>query len=186
MLTLFSATTWVTSDSSRFGRRPPAGSISGRSAGPAFPFDFDHPGRLALAHDCLTVAQVDSDALASGDESDDRVTRNRVAALAEADQQVPYPLTELRPGAPDSAAGPWAGVPAGHRRPRRASKRPAARYRPVADRGVEIIQVVETCTPSQSRGSDPGRRHRDWSGQAPQLLSSESRRGRCSRRAPGA
>jgi len=94
-----------------------------------FPFDFDHPGRLALAHDCLTVAQVDSDALP-------RVMNpmigspNRVAAL-------PKRISRSLPLDPNSA---WrAGLGGGRGRECQLGivdtpslERPAARLCPVA------------------------------------------------------
>ena len=63
------------------------------------PLDVDEPRDLALVHDRRAGLEVDGHALAAGDEADDRIARDRVAALREPDQQVADALD------PD-AAGP--------------------------------------------------------------------------------
>ena len=50
------------------------------------PFDLDQAPELALVDDRRAGLQVDRDALAARDEADDRVARDRVAALREADR----------------------------------------------------------------------------------------------------
>ena len=63
------------------------------------PLDVDEPADLALVEHGRARLEMDGHALAAGDEADDRVARDRVAALGEADEQVADALD------PD-AAGP--------------------------------------------------------------------------------
>ena len=121
MLTLFSATTWVMS-------REQAGPVVGLDPDRdrvglgrlGLPLDLDEAADLALVDDGRAGLEVDRHALAAGDEPDDRVARDRVAALGEADEQVADALD------PD-AAGPGdllgrrdrSGACSGRRRRRR-------------------------------------------------------------------
>src|SRR5205085_11153885 len=52
------------------------------------PLDVDQPRDLALVEDRRTRAEMHGDPLAAGDEPDDRITGDRVAALREPDEQV--------------------------------------------------------------------------------------------------
>src|SRR6185369_18057907 len=52
------------------------------------PLDLDQAGDLPLVQHGGTGPEMDRHALAPGDEPDDRVARDRVAALREADEQV--------------------------------------------------------------------------------------------------
>ena len=67
--------------------------------GRRLPLDVDQASDLALAENRRAGAHVDGDPLATGDEPDDRVARDRLAALPEPDQEVPHPLDANAAGA---------------------------------------------------------------------------------------
>src|ERR1035437_3494248 len=108
------------------------------------PLDFDYPRLFALPDHGLAAAQVNGHALPAGDEADDRIARDGVAALPETNQQVPNSLC------PDPALMRWA-----RRRGRRRQGQlgvvndAQAAYDllgadcPIADRGEEVVDVVE-------------------------------------------
>src|SRR3990172_3972064 len=63
-----------------------------RLGGSRFPFDLDETVDLPLVHHGRARAKVDRDTFAPGDEADDRVARDGVAALGEAAEEVPDAL----------------------------------------------------------------------------------------------
>jgi hypothetical protein len=113
---------------------------------------------------------MDGDALAAGDEADDRIARDRVAALPEPDQKVPYPLD------PDAALA-RIGWAAGRRRQGKLGVVRDTQLADdllradgaVADRGVEVVQVLVLVDPGDLQDSLLADGPEARSGQPPQF-----------------